>query len=246
MKAGKSLSSQLFLCAALVLWGCAAGPGNLDVKGAPVPRAPDCLSAPAYDTPAAQDANYRIELGDELGISFYLNPEFDSKVVVRPDGKIGLPVIGEINARGWTPAQLAAELDQLYSHELRNPGAVVRVDNSPGRVVYVTGEVGHPGAVQLRTGMTALQAITAAGGMTDNAGASNVVLLRRDGCGNVHGERLDMAGAMKVKNDNEADATLLPTDTVIVPRSGIAQIDLIVKQYIRDVLPIQPYMSLPF
>jgi len=95
--------------------------------------------------------------------------------------------------------------------------------------------------------MTALQAITAAGGMTDNAGVSNVVLLRRDGCGNVHGERLDLGQAMKVKNNNEADAALLPADTVIVPRSGIAQLDLIVKQYVKDVIPVQPYMSvLPF
>jgi hypothetical protein len=51
---------------------------------------------------------------------------------------------------------------------------------------------------------------------------------------------------MKVKNNNEADAALLPTDTVIVPRSGIAQLDLIVKQYIRDVMPVQPYVGLPF
>jgi protein involved in polysaccharide export with SLBB domain len=211
-----------------------------------VPHAAACLSAAAYDTPAAQDASYRIQPGDELDIGFYLSPEFDDDVVVRPDGKIGLPVVGEVNARGLTPAQLAAELDQLYSHELRNPSAVVRVDSSPGRMVYVTGEVGHPGAVQLQSGMTALQAITAAGGMTDNAGPSNVVLLRRDGCGKVHGERLDLGRAMKVKNNNEADAALLPTDTVIVPRSGIAQLDLIVKQYIRDVMPVQPYVGLPF
>jgi polysaccharide export outer membrane protein len=247
MRARKSLSSPVFVCCALLLWGCAAEQGNSDMKGAPVPRSPECLTAASYDSPAAQDANYRIQPGDELDISFYLNPEFDDDVVVRPDGKIGLPVVGEINARGSTPAQLAAELDRLYSQELRNPGAVVRVDTSPGRVVYVTGEVGHPGAVQLQSGMTALQAITAAGGMTDNAGVSNVVLLRRDGCGNVHGERLDLGRAMKVKNNTEADAVLLPTDTVIVPRSGIAQIDLIVKQYVRDALPVQPYMSfLPF
>ncbi len=236
----------VFFCCGLTAWGCAAGQGNSDVKGAPAPRTPDCLSAPSYDSPAAQDANYEIQPGDELDISFYLNPEFDDDVVVRPDGKIGLPVVGEIKARDLTPAQLAAELDRLYSQELRNPGAVVRVDTSPGRVVYVTGEVGHPGAVQMQSGMTALQAITAAGGTTDNAGISNVVLIRRDGCGTVHGERLDLSQAIDLKN-GEADVALLPTDTVIVPRSGIAKLDLIVKQYFRDALPVQPYMSfLPF
>jgi protein involved in polysaccharide export with SLBB domain len=209
-------------------------------------RTADCLSAPAYDTPAVQDANYRIQSGDELDISFYLNPEFDDDVIVRPDGKVGLPLVGEVNARDLTPAQMAQQLDHLYSHELRKPGAVVRVDSSPGRLVYVTGEVGHPGTIPLQSGMTALQAITAAGGMTDNAGASNVVLLRRDGCGNVHGEKLDLGRAMKVKSNGQTDAALLPTDTVIVPRSGIAQLDLIVKQYIRDVMPIQPYVGIPF
>lgn len=240
------LSKPVLVCCALAFWGCAAGQGNSDIKGTPMPRPGDCLNAPAYDTPAAQDANYRIQSGDELDISFYLNPEFDDDVIVRPDGKVGLPLIGEVNARGLTPGQMARQLDQLYSHELRKPGAVVRVDSSPGRLVYVTGEVGHPGTVPLQTGMTALQAITAAGGMTDNAGPSNVVLLRRDGCGNVHGEKLDLGKAMKEKTNGQADAALLPTDTVIVPRSGIAQLDLIVKQYIRDVMPIQPYVGIPF
>ena len=107
----KSLLTVVF-CSGLAAWGCAAGQGNSDVKGAPAPRTPDCLSAPSYDSPAAQDANYEIQPGDELDISFYLNPEFDDDVVVRPDGKIGLPVVGEINARSLTPAQLAAVLDR--------------------------------------------------------------------------------------------------------------------------------------
>jgi polysaccharide biosynthesis/export protein len=248
MKPRKLLLSPLFWCCALAIWGCAATGGQEggDMKGTAVPHQTACLTAPTYDSNGIPDNGYEIQPGDTLDVSFYLNPEFDHTVIVRPDGKIELAVVGDINVRGLTPPQLASELDRLYSHELRNPGAVVRVSSTPGRVVYVAGEVGHPGAVPLQSSMTALQAITAAGGVTDSASVANVVLIRRDGCGGIHGEKLNLSKAMNVK-DSEADVALLPTDTVIVPKSGIAQLDLIVKQYFRDLMPVEPYMSiLPF
>jgi polysaccharide biosynthesis/export protein len=248
MMASKLPLEPLFWCCALIMCGCAtAGPATSDIKGTAMPHEAACMTAPNYDGAGSQDPGYEIQPGDTLDISFYLNPEFDHTAIVRPDGKIALAVVGDVNTHGLTPAQLSTDLDQLYSHELRDPGAVVRVSSTPGRVVYVAGEVGHPGAIKLDSpSMTAMQAIAAAGGATDNASVSNVVLIRRDGCGGVHGEKLDLSKAMSLK-DGEADVALLPTDTVIVPRSGIAQLDLIVKQYVRDVLPVQPYLSiLPF
>ncbi len=235
------LGGLLWVCAALS--ACAASHGNGDVSGITRPRSQDCLSAPIYDSDG-RDPKYQIRPGDELDIAFYLNSEFDDDVVVRPDGKIGLPVVGEVTAAGETPAQLAQSLDRLYSRELRKPGAVVRVDSSPGRVVYVQGEVGHPGAVPLQTGMTALQAIAQAGGLTDSAGVHDVVLIRRNGCGEPHGERINLGQVLSQK-DNEEDVVLLPTDILVVPKSGIAQLDLVVKQYVRDLLPVTPYLSAP-
>jgi protein involved in polysaccharide export with SLBB domain len=241
----KNCRTAGLLWCALVFCGCAVGAAGSDVAVAGAPKgqrmSPDCVYAAIAD----DFTEYHIRNGDKLHISFYLNPEFDSDAVVRPDGKIEMPTVGEITAAGLTPLALQAQLDQLYLKELRNPGAMVRVEDSPGRVVFVEGEVARPGSVPLAPGMTALQAIAASGGLTDTAGPNNVVLVRRDTCGDPHDEKLNLSKAIK-HQDNRDDVVLAPTDILIVPRSGIAEADLFVKQYIRDLLPIQPYLSPSF
>ena len=231
------------LCCALVCGGCAAGAAGIDTAGARSPGAhrmrPDCLALAAAD-----DNVYRIQPGDKLHLGFYLNTEFDTDAVVRPDGRIELAAVGGVPVAGLTPVEVESKLNQLYTSELRSPGATVRVDETPGRLVFVEGEVQHPGTVPMQPGMTALQAITAAGGLTDSAGPSDVVLVRHDACGEAHDEPLDIARALKRKG-HEDDVVLAPSDVLIVPRSGIASADLFVKQYFRDLLPITPYISAP-
>jgi len=200
---------------------------------------PDCLV-----TPVADETGYRIQPGDKLHIEFYLNSEFNTETKVRPDGRIELVTVGDTAAAGLTPVELEGKLDQLYSTELRSPGASVRVDEMPGRVVFVEGEVAHPGSVPLQAGMTALQAIAASGGLTETAGPGNVLLVRRDVCGEVHDEPLNLAKALRRKGHQD-DVVLAPADMLIVPRSAIASADLFVKQYIRDLLPVTPYVSAP-
>ena len=90
--------------------------------------------------------------------------------------------------------------------------------------------------------MTALQAIADAGGQTDEAELSNVVLIRRDACGRADGSKIDLASATGSPDKGE-DVMLMPHDTLVVPRSKIANVDLFVKQYISDLLPVQPYLS---
>lgn len=237
------ISIVALLCCAQLLFGCSAkNAEDGDIKGASTaPVSPACRFASADD----QFRSYRIQPGDQLDISFYLSPEFDQDLTVRPDGNISMPVVGSIHAQGQTPAQLEKDLDFLYSKELREPKSTVRIDKSPSQVVYVEGQVGKPGAVPLQPGMTAIQAIAASGGMTDAAGASKVILIRRDACGNAHGQPLKLDKVLNQKS-NEEDIALLPSDIVVVPRSGIAQFDLDMKQYVRDALPVEPYLSPPF
>ncbi len=185
---------------------------------------------------------YRIQPGDQLDVSFYLSPELHQDLTVRPDGDISIPVAGNVHAQGLTPGQLEKSLDALYAMELRDPKSTVRIDKSPWQVVYVEGQVGKPGAVPLQPGMTALQAIAASGGMTDAAGASKVVLIRRDACGNPHGEHLKLDKVLNQK-DNEEDVALMPADIVVVPRSSIAQFDLNIKQYVRDAMPLETVIA---
>ncbi len=156
---------------------------------------------------------------------------------------ITLRVVGDIKAWGLTPAQLSQRLDQAYQSELRSPDAVVHVKNMPSRQVYVQGQVNKPGAFPLETGMTAVQAVSEAGGLTDQAG-DDAVLIRRDLCGEPTGIRIKLAKALEHPEANQ-DAALMPRDVIVVPRSGIANVDLFVKQYIQGILPIPPYMSFP-
>jgi protein involved in polysaccharide export with SLBB domain len=240
----KSMKTKLsviaLLCCAQLWIGCSAqNPEEADVKGASNAAVlPGCDFASADE----QFKSYRIQPGDQLDVSFYLSPELHQDLTVRPDGDISIPVAGNVHAQGLTPGQLEKSLDTLYSMELRDPKSTVRIDKSPWQVVYVEGQVGKPGAVPLQPGMTALQAIAASGGMTDAAGASKVVLIRRDACGNPHGEHLKLDKVLNQK-DNEEDVALLPADIVVVPRSAIAQFDLNIKQYVRDAMPLETVIA---
>ena len=202
-----------------------------------------CLeSGGSFQAASLDNQGYRIQPGDQLAIDFYLNSEFNDNVSVQPDGRVVLRLVGPLQAAGLTPGQLSGQINQAYSKELKNPSATVHVQNMPNRQVFVQGQVNHPGAFPLQPGMTAMQAIADAGGQTDEAELSNVVLIRRDACGRADGSKIDLASATD-KPDKGDDVALMPRDTLVVPRSKIANMDLFVKQYIRDLLPVQPYLS---
>jgi polysaccharide export outer membrane protein len=139
-------------------------------------------------------------------------------------------------------------LNELYSNKLVQPGVSVTVKNSPSRVVYVQGQVDHPGAVPLQPRMTVMGALAQAGGLSDSANADQIILIRRDACGQPLGQEINLGKILKHGAGAEsetADAELLPGDLVVVPRTKIADAGLFVKQYIKDLMPIQPYFTLP-
>jgi polysaccharide biosynthesis/export protein PslD len=235
---------------ALAICGCAAHNQRGDFAA---PADVAAISPEQCETGAAihraalnstDEHSYIIQPGDELAITFYLDPEFNDQVTVGPAGTISLRLIGSLQASGTTPSELAQLIDKKYMTELRSPDAVVDVKNMPEREVYVQGQVNKPGAFPLLSGMTALQAIADAGGVTPDADNESVVLIRRDACGRAAGERLDVASAISDPGKGD-DAMLMPRDIIVVPRSRISNIGLFVRQYIRDLLPIQPYMPLP-
>jgi polysaccharide export outer membrane protein len=189
------------------------------------------------------EAGYLIQPGDVLSVDFYLNPEFNDDPTVRPDGKVTMRLIGDIQAAGLTPSQFAARLDRAYLGELRAPDAAVHVKSTPSRLVYVQGQVTKPGSFGLEPGMTALQAVSEAGGVTPEA-ADKAVLIRRDVCGQPRGVEIDISDA-EGKQGNVEDVALMPRDILVVPRSTIANVDLFVKHYMQDLLPIPPYLALP-
>ena len=218
-------------------------PGRADMQQAAMVNPEQCLANGAHFQAASlDDAGYRIQPGDQLAIDFYLNSEFNDNVSVQPDGRIVLRLVGPLQAAGLSSGQLSTAINQAYAKELKNPSATVHVQNMPSRQVFVEGQVNHPGSFSLQPGMTASQAIASAGGQTDEAELSNVVLIRRDACGRADGSKIDLASATTTPDKGE-DVMLMPHDTIVVPRSRIANMDLWVKQYIRDMLPVQPYLS---
>lgn len=233
-----------------LLFGCSSGAEHSDSRAAHVAgsgfSAEQCLAGGKIQqaaTMSRSDTAYVIQPGDQLTIDFYLNPEFNDEVTVRPDGRITLKVVGDVPAAGHTPTQLADALDKAYLTELRSPDAAVHVRNMPSRLVYVQGQVSKPGSFALEPGMTALQAISEAGGLADTA-SDTAILIRRDACGQAYGTKVDLASAQDDPAKDE-DLALMPHDILVVPRSTIANVDLFVKQYITGVLPIPPYVSFP-
>jgi protein involved in polysaccharide export with SLBB domain len=238
---------------ALLAYGCASRspadrgelPGQEKAAAAASLSPEQCDANARILAASADNESYRIQPGDQLDVAFYLNSEFNDEVVVRPDGKISLRLVGSIPAAGLTPDQLAKEVDTAYSSELRDPGASIHVKSMPSREVFVAGRVTKPGAFPLEPGMTALEAISDAGGYLDDASDTSVVLIRRDVCGTPHGTKLDLDAAAS-KDGSDESVALLPRDMLVVPRSKIGNVDLFVQQYIKNLIPIQPLVPIPF
>ena len=201
-----------------------------------------CASSPRPSPPPPParevSAPYVIKAGDSLDIRFYKTPELNLlKVPVRPDGKISLDLVGDVQAAGLQPRELAGALTERYAGELDNPRVSVIVRAFGGQV-YVQGEVKTPSAPPFAQGITALQAISLAGGFLDTAQPNSVILIRLEN-GQYHGYRLALNEALSGK-DLAQDVLLRPADILHVPRSRIANVDLFVDQYFRKFLPVTP------
>ena len=218
----------LAVALAAALAGCAGTP-----LASPDPGA---LPAP---TPREAQTEYIIQPGDTLSLKFYYHTDHDQEVVVRQDGKLLLPLVGEVQAAGLTPAALAEKLAQQYSKNLRDPKISVAIKASPTRNIYVGGEVGKPGLVNYRQGMTVVQAIMEAGGPKDTARVDQVVFLQRLREDQYQATKIDLTKVLE-SGETEADRVLGPSDVIFVPKSTIAKMNLFVQQYILGLLPVRP------
>ncbi len=226
---------------AMVLGLAACGP----MKAAEPPSPEMAALYPTLaDNPKPALVPYVLQVGDELAIKFYTNPELNEDVKVRSDGMISLQLVDDVQAAGSTPSQLDAELTKRYTGELADPQISVIVKTPGGERVYVAGEVGKQGVLALVGGMTLYQALQDAGGFTETAHRKQVLLIRKGPDGVPVGKVIDVRQVEDGKNP-ALDIPLRPLDIVFVPRSKIANVDLFVKQYIRDALPIQT-LPIPF
>lgn len=190
------------------------------------------------DNPLPTPDAYVIQVGDELAVKFYTNPELNEDVKVRPDGKISLQLIDDVQAAGLSPAQLDAEVTKRYTGELADPNVSIILRKTGGNRIYVSGEVGKQGIVPLVGGLTLYQAIQRSGGFLETAHRRQVIVIRKGPDGKPYGRAVDVR-LIQAGESPESDIPMRPLDMVFVPRSKIANVDVFVKQYIRDALPIQ-------
>jgi polysaccharide export outer membrane protein len=166
---------------------------------------------PAPSAPAAVD-DYRLTAGDKLRIEVYRDTQMSQSVQVRPDGKITLPLLGDLEANGRTPIELRDVIAKQLKEYMTNPVVTVIVVEATPAVAYVTGEVNHPGAVMIQSQLTVLQALAIAGGLKDFANAKNIRILRRSSLG-VQTIAFNYKEAIR----GSAPVYLRPGDTVVVP-----------------------------
>jgi protein involved in polysaccharide export with SLBB domain len=182
---------------------------------------------------AYRTQSYRLRPGDQLTMRAYYNPQLDEDVQVRPDGNISLSLLGDIPAAGKTAPELSAEITKGYAQYFVKPTAVVIVRQFTSYRVFTAGELRNPGQFSLLSGAsTVLEAISASGGVTELGTLTSIILVRHlPGQAQPMVAELDISEALS-GDDPRQDVTLMPNDFVYVPRSGMADFNEALQQYI--------------
>lgn len=207
-----------------LLWLTIAQGGYAQMGSRPVLTATPRQSTPPASATAgsggkngaslALSPEYRIGAYDNLQVTVWKEQQLSGSFPVRPDGKISLVLLGDVPAAGLTPMELGTNITESLRKYIQDPLVTVTVVAVNSQKVYVIGQVGHVGALDLSPGMTPLEAIAAAGGLAPFASGKNVYILR----GTPGAQKkipFDYKKALKGKEDH---AVVLETgDTIIIP-----------------------------
>ena len=164
---------------------------------------------------SATDPDYKIGPQDVLRIDVWKENEISRITPVRPDGRISLPLLNDVQAAGLTPTQLAGVIADGLKKYITNPQVTVGVTEINSRRVYVTGEVTKPGAFPLQGNMTVLQALTSSGGFTQFAKTKGIYVLRTEDNKQVK-HPFNYKDVVKGKHP-ELNIVLQPGDVIVVP-----------------------------
>jgi polysaccharide export outer membrane protein len=180
---------------------------------APAANTPAAVTAPALAAGAAAES-YVIGASDEINVNVWKEPTLSGSLLVRPDGMISVPLLGDVQASGLTPLQLADQIETKLKKFVQNPNVSVVVTQIHSKVVYLLGEVGKKGPIEMTPGMTLLEAIGSAGGLTDFANAKKIYILR-DEAGK-H-QKIPVQYKAALKGDSTLNLVLKAGDTIVVP-----------------------------
>jgi polysaccharide biosynthesis/export protein len=209
-KFGIGLASLLLMLPCVPGMAQETGPAQAPATPpAATPGAPVAMPASQVDA-----SSYIIGPEDGLQVTVWQNPQISGAFPVRPDGKISLTLLGDVQAAGLTPMQLSDSIIQKLKKFIQDPTVAVVVTAVNSQKVYLVGEVTKVGPVPLTAGMTPLQAIATAGGLSIYANAHKIYILRND-----KGSQTKLGFDYKkaLKGDSKQLFPLKPGDTIVVP-----------------------------
>ena len=196
-------------------------------------------------SPEPPEYVYRLAPGDTVSIKLFYYPDLSVPVmVIPPDGRISLPLVGFVQAAGLTPEELQQELHERFSEKLALQADVsVSPVKTTGQQVFVGGEITRPQLQPYESGLTLYTAILRAGGERGSAKMDSVLVIRMETTEKRKVYRVDMT---KVINGEIKDLYLEPYDVVILPRKFIFKVNDYVRRYIDGVIPQHVYAAFGF
>ena len=164
-----------------------------------------------------QNKPYVLGCGDTLKVTVWRHEETDADAVIMPDGKISLPLVGEVAAAGLTVDELKDELNRKYNEYITEPHITITVKETNSLKIYVLGEVTKPGEYKLNSSTDVLQVLSLAGGFTIYANRSNIKIIRKEGDKKI---KINFNYNQVVKGNNLAqNIPLKPGDVIVVSES---------------------------
>lgn len=175
------------------------------------------MSTTAENSQLIVTPDYILGPEDILEIAVWKNNDLSKQVQVRPDGRISLPLVGDVSAVGKTPSQLTDEISSRLRAYMENPTVSILVKEVKSYQIYVLGEVNKPGKYPLTSKLTLLQAITVAGGFTQVAARNKIVVFRygkdAEGLTKIKASYDDMV----IRDGSNQNIELRPGDLIVVP-----------------------------
>lgn len=213
--------SSLSASSSALVWGMVmmlASAGMAQTLARPVitPTVTPAAATPQVDAamPDTDASRYVIGADDSLQITVWQEPSLSGTFPVRPDGMISLVLVGDIPAAGITPMHLAHDITVKLKKYIQDPIVSVVVAAVKSQRVYLVGEIQHAGPIELSPGMTPLQAIAEAGGLTLYTNGKHIYILRGP---QGKQKKIPFNYKLALKGDNRQDVPLLAGDTIVVP-----------------------------
>jgi len=200
--------------------------GSLFLTAAP-PAVPTTTPTSA-GTLKSRDDRYRLQPNDVVEVHYRYTPEYDQEVTVQPDNFVNLTLVGDIKAGGETLAGFKALVKERAAQRLREPEVTVVLKSFEKQWIMVGGEVSKPGRFEFHDNLTAIQAVTLAGGFTKDSRHSQILMLRKVDEQTAETRLLNLKNLIASRHLEE-DITLKPGDFIYVPQNRISKIERFVK-----------------